>query len=109
MEYTKDEELVHQEQVGEKTGLEDLKQTGDREKIVSALEDEILPGVPLNRDPAFEAALVRKFDRRLLLMMVGIYIMNFLDRGNIAYAASSGLKKDLKLDSVQYSTVLSLL
>ena len=51
--------------------LEDVRQTADHEKIVASLADQILPGVELNTDPAFERALVRKLDRRLLLMMMG--------------------------------------
>lgn len=49
-----------------------------------------------------ELALVRRIDRRLLPMVVLMYIMNYLDRNNIAAARLAGLQKELKLTSVQY-------
>lgn len=66
----KDIELVHDESQTNQE-LEFIKETGDHDKIVAALANEILPDVVLNTDPAFERALVRKLDRRLLLMMMG--------------------------------------
>ena len=49
-----------------------------------------------------ELALVRKIDRRLLPMVVLMYILNYLDRNNIASARLAGLQTELKLTSVQY-------
>ena len=50
-----------------------------------------------------EQALVRKIDRRLLPMIVLMYILNYLDRNNIASARLAGLESDLKLSSVQFN------
>lgn len=50
-----------------------------------------------------ERALVRKIDIRLLPMVILMYIMNYLDRNNIAAAKLAGLQSDLNLSSVQYS------
>ena len=50
-----------------------------------------------------EAALVRKIDLRLMPMIILIYIMNYLDRNNIAAARLAGLQKELKLTSTQFS------
>jgi hypothetical protein len=36
-------------------------------------------------------------------MIIIMYIMNYLDRNNIAAARLAGLEDDLKLTSVQYS------
>ena len=69
----KDVGLVHEEATAP-TELAAVRKTADQEKIVATLADEVLPGVELNTDPAFEKALVRKFDRRLLLMMMGYVI-----------------------------------
>jgi len=49
-----------------------------------------------------ERKLVRKIDIRLLIMMVVMYILNYLDRNNIASAKLAGLEKDLKLQGDQY-------
>ena len=56
-----------------------------------------------------ELALVRKIDIRLLPMIVLMYILNYLDRNNIASARLAGLEKELKLTSVQYNTCVSIL
>ncbi|KAB8527809.1 hypothetical protein FH972_025460 [Carpinus fangiana] len=64
-----------------------------------------------------EKALVRKIDLRLLPMLILMYIMNYLDRNNIAaarYAASGadktkGLEPELGLVGDQYQTCVSIL
>ncbi|RDW79887.1 MFS general substrate transporter-45 [Coleophoma cylindrospora] len=56
-----------------------------------------------------EAKLKRKIDLRLLPMIVLMYIMNYLDRNNIAAARLAGMEKDLKLVGVQYQTSVSIL
>ncbi len=56
-----------------------------------------------------EMKLVRKIDIRLLPMLVLMYIMNYLDRNNIAAARLAGLQKDLHLTGTQYLTCLSIL
>lgn len=49
-----------------------------------------------------EKKLVRKIDTRLLVMIVIMYILNYLDRNNIASAKLAGLEKDLNLKGEQY-------
>lgn len=61
-----------------------------------------------------EKALTRKIDIRLLPMLILIYIMNYLDRNNIAAARLAGLqapksKGGIDLTSTQYLTALSIL
>ena len=61
-----------------------------------------------------EKALTRKIDIRLLPMLVLMYIMNYLDRNNIAAARLAGLQDPkseggLDLSSTQYLTALSIL
>ncbi|KIW14356.1 hypothetical protein PV08_07138 [Exophiala spinifera] len=58
---------------------------------------------------AKEKALVRKIDLRLIPTIVIIYIMNYLDRNNIAAARLAGLEDDLKLHGTQYQTAVSIL
>lgn len=63
-------------------------------------------------DPASRASIEKrlklKLDARCGLFVL-IYIMNYLDRNNIAAARLRGLQKDLKLDDEQYATCLSIL
>ncbi|MCJ1280098.1 hypothetical protein MMC21_007924 [Puttea exsequens] len=61
-----------------------------------------------------EAKLVRKIDGRLLPMLIIMYIMNYLDRNNIAAARLAGLedskaKGGINLTGTQYLTALSIL
>lgn len=61
-----------------------------------------------------EKALVRKIDIRLLPMLILMYIMNYLDRNNIAAARYAGTNKqglefDLGLVGDQYQTCVSIL
>lgn len=55
-----------------------------------------------------EKSLKRKLDLRCSLF-VAIYIMNYLDRNNIAAARLKGLQDDLHLNNTEYSTCLSIL
>jgi len=56
-----------------------------------------------------EKLLVRKIDFRLLPAVILMYIMNYLDRNNIASARLAGLQTELKLTSTQYQTSVSIL
>mgnify|MGYP003624087245 CR=1 FL=1 len=49
-----------------------------------------------------EAKMRRKIDFRLMPMIILMYIMNYLDRNNIAAVRLAGLQDDLNLSSVQY-------
>lgn len=56
-----------------------------------------------------ERSLVRKIDMRLLPMIVLMYILNYLDRNNIAAARLAGLEGELGLTGSQYQTCVSIL
>ena len=68
--------------------------------------------VVLNMDPVrrqiVEKSLKRKLDARCSIFVL-IYIMNYLDRNNIATARLGGLQEDLGISNTQYSTCLSIL
>ncbi|KAL1583532.1 hypothetical protein WHR41_07720 [Cladosporium halotolerans] len=55
-----------------------------------------------------EKSMKRKLDARCSLFVL-IYIMNYLDRNNIAAARLRGLEEDLNLNQSQYQTCLSIL
>lgn len=63
---------------------------------------------PEDREKA-EKALVRKIDWRLLPIVIVMYILNYLDRNNIASARLAGLEEDLDLVRNQYQTCVSIL
>jgi len=56
-----------------------------------------------------EAKLVRKIDYRLMPMVILMYIMNYLDRNNIAAVRFAGLQDELNLTGRQYQTTVSIL
>lgn len=68
--------------------------------------------VAASMDPAHRArverSLLRKLDGRCSLFVL-IYILNYLDRNNVAAARLRGLQDDLNLDDTEYSTCLSIL
>jgi hypothetical protein len=49
-----------------------------------------------------EAKMRRKVDFRLMPMVIIMYIMNYLDRNNIAAVRLAGLQDELNLSSTQY-------
>lgn len=57
---------------------------------------------------AVEKRMKRKLDTRCALFVL-IYIMNYLDRNNMAAARLKGLQEDLNLSYNQYATCLSIL
>ena len=54
-----------------------------------------------------ETRLRKKIDIRLLPMIILMYIMNYLDRNNIAAVRLAGLQDELKLTSTQYQVNIS--
>lgn len=99
---------------------DDITHTGapaiDMEKDHASFHDEALNKpvavAAMDMDPvrraAVEKSLKRKLDGRCSLFVL-IYIMNYLDRNNIAAARLRGLQDDLNLTYNQYATCLSIL
>lgn len=58
---------------------------------------------------AFHKKITFKIDIRLIPILVLLYILNYLDRNNIASARLGGLEDDLGLKGNQYETCISLL
>ncbi|CAG9976199.1 unnamed protein product [Clonostachys byssicola] len=74
-----------------------------------AAHDELqVPTMDPARRAEVEKSLKRKLDARCSLFVL-IYIMNYLDRNNIAAARLKGLEADLNLNGTQYATCLSIL
>ncbi|RAL06956.1 MFS general substrate transporter [Aspergillus homomorphus CBS 101889] len=65
--------------------------------------------LPRDEREQLEKKLVGKVDIRLLIMIVVMYILNYLDRNNIAAAKLAGLEKDLHLVGDQYQLSVSIL
>ncbi|KAK3984710.1 MFS-type transporter-like protein 38 [Cladorrhinum sp. PSN332] len=95
------------------TSKEDVTSTGIAPKSSDSDDstnvDNTLPTImDPTRRASIEKSLKRKLDTRCSLFVL-IYIMNYLDRNNIAAARLKGLQTDLNLSDTQYSTCLSIL
>ncbi|GAA6002094.1 uncharacterized protein JCM10292_001844 [Rhodotorula paludigena] len=55
-----------------------------------------------------EDKLYRKVDLRLMPILALLYLLSFMDRGNIGNARIEGLETELNLDSQRYNTALSV-
>ncbi|GKT63813.1 major facilitator superfamily transporter [Colletotrichum tofieldiae] len=102
----------------------DSAQLNDQMKITQGLDNKGIdvdnvenqvpadPNAPRTMSPerrvAVEKSLKRKIDMRCSLFVL-IYIMNYLDRNNIAAARLRGLQTDLNLNDTEYATCLSIL
>ncbi|MCJ1252059.1 hypothetical protein MMC30_009297 [Trapelia coarctata] len=69
----------------------------------------LVKGLSQDERRRLERALVRKIDFRLMPMIILMYILNYLDRNNIASARLAGLEADLNLSSTQFNTCVSIL
>lgn len=108
MSLSREDQLDHGEEKAGAIFVEDAAATGNHDEVVATIAKDLLPDVPLNLDPEFERKLVRKIDLRLLTMLMALYLLNYIDRGNITYAAVTSFKKDLKLNSTQYATLIAI-
>ncbi|KAG7192181.1 uncharacterized protein KQ657_001895 [Scheffersomyces spartinae] len=70
---------------------------------------ESLQGLSVDELEQLEKRTKWKIDIRILPMLVYIYILNYLDRNNIATARLGGLEKELGLKGSEYQTAISIL
>ncbi|KAI8629922.1 major facilitator superfamily domain-containing protein [Xylariaceae sp. FL1651] len=70
---------------------------------------EIIARLTPDQRIELEKRLVRKVDLRLLPMIIIMYILNYIDRNNIAAAKLAGLPQDLHLEGNQFQTAVSIL
>ena len=55
-----------------------------------------------------EKKLVMKLDLRVVSLVSGLYLLSFLDRGNIGNANTAGMSKDLGMSDSQYQWLLTI-
>ncbi|KAL6882457.1 major facilitator superfamily domain-containing protein [Trichoderma longibrachiatum] len=72
-------------------------------------------GTETGSDPAIgsfvdvdEKKVLRKMDVRLIPMLAALYLLSFLDRGNIGNAKIEGLQEDLNMTPEQYNWCLTV-
>jgi sugar phosphate permease len=55
-----------------------------------------------------EVALVRKLDCFIAPVMMLLMLISYLDRGNIGFAATQGMSKDINLKKTELNTAVSV-
>lgn len=73
------------------------------EKDCSYLDVQNEPGPDEDFSDVDEKKVLRKMDLRLIPQLALLYLLSFLDRGNIGNAKIEGLEDDLKLKGGQYN------
>lgn len=103
--------------------MADRKSVDGQQEVVEDV-DAALKGLPLSAESAMPPALaalsdeeyaqvgrsaVWKLDMRVMPAVSVMYILNYLDRQNIASAKLANIVEDLNMTSVQFQTCVSLL
>ncbi|KAI1912113.1 hypothetical protein LOZ53_004503 [Ophidiomyces ophidiicola] len=78
----------------------------DSEKEACDVQNEIAPDEDFS--DVDEKKVLRKMDIRLIPMLALLYLLSFLDRGNIGNARLEGLEKDLNLKGSEYNWCLTV-
>ncbi|GKT91045.1 pantothenate transporter liz1 [Colletotrichum tofieldiae] len=100
--------LHHEHRAGD---VEDLPKPSAEAERRGLRPPPIVAAMTYEHRVELERKLKRKIDLRLLPMIVIMYILNYIDRNNIAAARLAGLERDLRLDpnSNQFQTAVSIL
>lgn len=83
---------------------------GRREKEIARISAlATAPGVTMASFAHLdEKKILRKMDLRLIPMLALLYLLSFLDRGNIGNAKIEGLTEDLGMSQAQYNWCLTV-
>ncbi|OPB43465.1 hypothetical protein A0O28_0106560 [Trichoderma guizhouense] len=83
--------------------------TMDSKKEISMVEDADPNGESIPQlDEAEFKKILRRIDLRLIPLLSVLYLLSFLDRGNVGNANVAGLSKDLHLTGTQYNIALTM-
>ncbi|POY71126.1 hypothetical protein BMF94_5883 [Rhodotorula taiwanensis] len=84
---------------------------GSLDLVENSTEPVVIAGRTLRTladiDPDAEKRLRRKLDRRILPIIILIYLLTFVDRANIGNARIAGLERDLHLKGLDYNILLT--
>jgi hypothetical protein len=98
---------------GDETGSTDEKAAAttveDNKRLQRSEPPEFIRNLAPEERERLEKLLKRKLDYRILPAIIIMYIMNYIDRNNIAAARLAGLERDLHLSSTEFQTSVSIL
>ncbi|KAK5658306.1 hypothetical protein OQA88_2281 [Cercophora sp. LCS_1] len=92
----------------EKAGVNAVENNMEGPRRDSSAEHLSVAAMHPHHRAQVEKSMKRKLDMRCSLFVL-IYIMNYLDRNNLAAARLKGLQEDLRLNDQEYATCLSIL
>jgi len=79
--------------------------TRNEKGIKASSTSDVAEGIDITWTATHEKALIRKIDLRIFPVLILLFILNFIDRGNFANARLKGLEKDLHLTDVSIKHV----
>ncbi|KAL2129360.1 hypothetical protein VTI74DRAFT_7897 [Chaetomium olivicolor] len=95
---------------GDDTGSERATTVRHEDAVPQRLQPpELIKNLNPEERHNLEKKLKRKIDIRLLPAIIIMYILNYIDRNNIAAARLAGLERDLNLTSTEFQTAVSIL
>jgi len=94
---TMDEIVKDQPEMLDETGKDQVEDAFNFERFENMTEEET---------KAMNKRIVRKIDTRLLPILVLLFILNILDRGNLGQAKIAGMTTDLHLVGVDYNNII---
>jgi MFS family permease len=96
----------------ERTSNDSEKQPLIRDEVTSSPQQppikEAITSLGYQYTPEEECRVVKKIDWHVLSYMSALYLLSYLDRGNIGNANTAGMSKDLGMSDDQYRWVLSI-
>lgn len=90
------------EQVQSKRSLaevEDLEKPGTQSERIDKELAQYTSDVRIHISPERNAELLKKIDKRVLLVMVGTYFLQAIDKGTMSFSSIMGLTKDAGLET----------
>ncbi|KAF2130241.1 MFS general substrate transporter [Dothidotthia symphoricarpi CBS 119687] len=90
-------------------GPEVTNERGEVITIASERMPESLRGLSKDEIAGLNKKLVRKIDLIILPIIGILYIMNYIDRQNLAAAKLQGIMQDLNMNTQQFATAVSIL
>lgn len=87
---------------------EKLSRVVSREQLEHAVDSDSPDQGPGGYDEKHVKAVLRKIDFRLLPVLTILYLLCYIDRGNIGNARVAGMNEDLNLTPAQYNMALTV-
>ncbi|ANB11942.1 Tna1p [Sugiyamaella lignohabitans] len=101
--------------VKQETSVVDIEQPQELELATTnvshekkGISVEVQEALDYEYTPEEEKRVVRKFDMNILIYLFFLYMLSFLDRGNIGNANTAGMSKDLNMSDSQYQWLLTI-